>query len=65
MSKPVLTITYIIDNASMTDNEFEDQPERKLIVTASMLEKLIEDNDPNIKNSDTIDWQYCSVKLGI
>ncbi len=65
MSKPVLTITYIVDNDFMTDNEFEDQPERKLIVTASMLEKLIEDNDPNIKNSDTIDWQYCSIKLGI
>lgn len=57
----ILKISYIVDNDSMTDSEFEDQEQKTLIVTEAMLETLIAEN-VKLNRGDTIDWQYCTVE---
>lgn len=57
----ILKISYIVDNDSMTDSEFEDQEQKTLIVTEAMLEALITYN-VKLNKGDTIDWEYCSVQ---
>ena len=58
----VLKLTYIVDNESMTDEEFENQEEREFFVTSEMLVRLIENNDMNLNPDDEINWNYVSIE---
>jgi len=54
MSKQILSVTYVIDDDSMTDAEFEGQPERTIIITESMIRDLVEQEDITIKPGQTV-----------
>jgi len=54
MSKQILSVTYVIDDDSMTDAEFEEQPERTIIITESMIRDLVEQEDITIKPGQTV-----------
>jgi hypothetical protein len=36
-----ITVKYIVDNNSWSDEQFEDQPERTFIITPDMLERML------------------------
>ncbi len=59
---PILRFSYVVENDSMTDEEFDNQDNRELIVTSEMLERLITENDSSLKEGDTIEWQYVTMQ---
>lgn len=59
--KNLLKITYLIDNDGMTDTEFENQPERELVVTSEMLKDLIREHDKTMTNNDFVESDYITI----
>ena len=59
--KRVFKIKYVIDNDSMTDEQFFEQPQRTLIITSSMLERLVREYDNEINSEDTIDYEHFEI----
>ena len=39
----VIKITYMVDNKEWSDGQFEDEPERTLVISPQKLRELIED----------------------
>lgn len=58
----VLKVMYSIDNSKMTDEEFENQLEREILITPSMLSEIIEKYDLTLEKGDTIEISYFGAK---
>ena len=58
----VLKVMYSIDNSKMTDEEFENQLEREILITPSMLSEIIEKYDLTLGKGDTIEISYFGAK---
>lgn len=50
-----IKLTYIVDSPNMSDEEFEDQPEREYVLTESQIKKILEDHIP-LSKGERIDW---------
>jgi hypothetical protein len=54
-----IKVTYIIDNDTMSDKEYEEQEEKEFIITEQMIYDLVMENDARIKHMvDDIDIMY-------
>ena len=60
--KPVLKITYVVDNQNLTDEQFENQTERQLLITEDMIIDLIEKADRNLQHGDFISYGHVSIE---
>ena len=58
----VLKVMYSIDNSKMTDEEFENQLEREILITPSVLFEIIEKYDLTLEKGDTIEISYFGAK---
>ena len=51
-----IKVTYLIENDSMSDKEYEEQEEKEFIITEQMIYDLVMENDARIKHMvDDID----------
>jgi hypothetical protein len=51
-----IKVTYLIENDSMSDKEYEEQEEKEFIITEQMIYDLVMENDVRIKHMvDDID----------
>ena len=45
-----IKVTYLIENDSMSDKEYEEQEEKEFIITEQMVYDLVMENDTRIKH---------------
>jgi len=50
-----IKVTYIVDNDTMTDDEYENQQNKEFIITEQMIYDFITQNDTKIQLYDTIE----------
>lgn len=59
--KPVFIVKYKVDNEKLTDEQFENQDERQLIITEQMIIDIIEKSDRNFQHGDFVDFDYVAI----
>jgi hypothetical protein len=63
MNRNLIKITYNIDNDDWSDQEFEDQEERVLIITSQDIVEFIYEKDRNLHpNKETVSYEHISVE---
>lgn len=63
MNRQLIKIVYTIDNEDWTDQEFEDQEERVLILDSEDIVELIYEKDNNFNPiKESVSYEHISVQ---